>query len=128
MQFELAYSDTAATTTIRLISLVAMLILPFFGFLSDKVGRRISFVISAVIGLIATIFLGVFAIVIPIRDLAVLALFIIPSGDKTFLGLFGGLMGSIFAGLIFYGSFSFLIKSPELENVFAVVKKSIRIK
>lgn len=80
LQFELAYSDTAATTTILLISLVAMLILPFFGFLSDKVGRRISFVLSAVIGLIATIFLGVFAIVIPVRDLAVLALFIIPAG------------------------------------------------
>lgn len=80
LQFELAYSDTAATTTILLISLVAMLILPFFGFLSDKIGRRISFVISAVVGLIATIFLGIFAIVIPVRDLAVLALFIIPAG------------------------------------------------
>jgi MFS family permease len=80
LQSELAYSSTAATTTILLISLVAMLILPFFGFLSDKIGRRISFVISAIIGLIATIFLGIFSIVIPIRDLAVLALFIIPAG------------------------------------------------
>ena len=60
LQFELAYSDTAATTTILLISLVAMLILPFFGLLSDKVGRRISFVLSAVVGLVATIFLGIF--------------------------------------------------------------------
>ncbi len=80
LQFELGYTDTAATTTILLISLVAMLILPFFGLLSDKIGRRISFVISAVIGLVATIFLGVFAIIIPVRDLAVLALFIIPAG------------------------------------------------
>ena len=80
LQFELAYSDTAATTTILLISLVAMLILPFFGLLSDKVGRRISFVLSAVVGLVATIFLGIFAIVIPVRELAVLALFIVPAG------------------------------------------------
>ena len=80
LQSELAYSSTAATTTILLISLVAMLILPFFGLLSDKIGRRISFVISAIIGLIATIFLGIFSIVIPVRDLAVLALFIIPAG------------------------------------------------
>ena len=44
------------------------------------------------------------------------------------IGLFLGLMGSIFAGLVFYGSFSFFIRSPELENVLAVVKKSMRIK
>jgi MFS family permease len=80
LQSELAYSSASATTTILLISLVAMLILPFFGFLSDKIGRRITFVISAIIGLIATIFLGIFSIVIPVRDLAVLALFIIPAG------------------------------------------------
>ena len=80
LQSELAYSPAAATTTILLISLVAMLILPFFGFLSDKIGRRITFVISAIIGLVATIFLGMFSIVIPVRDLAVLALFIIPAG------------------------------------------------
>jgi hypothetical protein len=37
-------------------------------------------------------------------------------------------MGSIFAGLVFYGSFSFFIRSPELEQVLAVVKRSMRIK
>ncbi|MFX1367675.1 MAG: MFS transporter [Promethearchaeota archaeon] len=77
---ELAYSTTEASTIILLISLVAMLILPAFGLLSDKVGRRISFVLSAIIGLIATIMLGIFAIIMPVRDLAVVALFIIPAG------------------------------------------------
>ena len=77
---ELAYSTTEASTIVLLISLVAMLILPAFGLLSDKVGRRISFVLSAIIGLIATIMLGIFAIIMPVRDLAVLALFIIPAG------------------------------------------------
>ncbi|MBT9438848.1 MAG: murein biosynthesis integral membrane protein MurJ [Deltaproteobacteria bacterium] len=57
-----------------------------------------------------------------------IALLIIPSEDKTLIGLFFGLMGSIFAGLVFYGSFSFFIRSPELEQVLAVVKRSMRIK
>ncbi|MDL1968264.1 MAG: oligosaccharide flippase family protein, partial [Deltaproteobacteria bacterium] len=57
-----------------------------------------------------------------------IALLIIPSEDKTLIGLFFGLMGSIFAGLVSYGFFSFFIKSPELEKVMAVVKRSMRIK
>jgi MFS family permease len=80
LEFELAYSASEADTIVLLISLVAMLILPAFGLLSDKVGRRLSFVLSAVVGLIATIMLGVFAIITPVRDLAVMALFIIPAG------------------------------------------------
>ncbi|MFX0107782.1 MAG: MFS transporter, partial [Candidatus Hodarchaeota archaeon] len=80
LENELLYTDTQAKTTILLISLVAMLILPAFGLLSDKIGRRRSFVLSAVIGLIATIFLGVFAIAIPMRELAVASLFFIAAG------------------------------------------------
>ena len=80
LEVELSFSATDADTIILLISLVAMLILPAFGLLSDKVGRRVSFVLSAVVGLVATIMLGVFAILVPVRDLAVAALFIIPAG------------------------------------------------
>ena len=80
LEVELSYGASEADTIVLLISLVAMLILPAFGLLSDKVGRRLSFVLSAVIGLIATIMLGVFAILIPERNLAVAALFIIPAG------------------------------------------------
>ncbi|MCD4804066.1 MAG: polysaccharide biosynthesis C-terminal domain-containing protein, partial [Desulfobacterales bacterium] len=50
------------------------------------------------------------------------ALLIIPSGDKTLINLFFGLIGSIFAGLVFYGFFSFFIRSPELEKVLTVVR------
>jgi uncharacterized membrane protein YkgB len=57
-----------------------------------------------------------------------IALLIIPSEDKTLIGLFFGLMGSIFTGLVFYGSFSFFIRSPELEKVLSVVKRSTSIK
>ena len=80
MEVELLYTSTEASTIILLISLVAMLILPLFGLLSDKVGRRLSFVLSAVVGLIATVMLGLFTIITPVRDFAVAALFIIPAG------------------------------------------------
>ncbi len=80
LRVELSFPGGEADTIILLISLFAMLILPFFGLMSDKIGRRISFVISASVGLIATVMLGVFAIITPVRDLAVLALFIIPAG------------------------------------------------
>jgi len=46
-----------------------------------------------------------------------LALFIIPSQGATLTGLFFGVMGSILAGLVFYGAFSFFLKSPELKKV-----------
>ncbi len=80
LEIELSYSSTEASTIILLISLVAMLILPAFGLLSDKVGRRVSFILSAIVGLIATIFLGIFAIILPNNTLAVASLFIIPAG------------------------------------------------
>jgi putative MFS transporter len=82
LELELGFAETDARTLVLLISLVAMLILPFFGFLGDKIGRKNSFVISAIIGLIGTILLGIFANFMspPQADLAVMALFIIPIG------------------------------------------------
>ncbi|MBL6971391.1 MAG: polysaccharide biosynthesis C-terminal domain-containing protein, partial [Desulfobacterales bacterium] len=47
------------------------------------------------------------------------ALFIIPSEGATLAGLFFGLMGSIFTGIVLYGFFAFLFKSPELEKILA---------
>jgi len=58
----------------------------------------------------------------------VVTLFLLSSKDITIYGLFFGLMGSIITGIVLYGGFSFLIKSPEFYEVLAVTKKSIRIK
>ena len=56
------------------------------------------------------------------------ALLIIPSENGSFSGLFFGIMVSIVIGIVLYVSFSFLIKSPELERVQAVVMKGIHKK
>jgi putative peptidoglycan lipid II flippase len=53
------------------------------------------------------------------------SLLIIPSENRSFSGLFFGIMVSIIIGIVLYGSFSFLIKSPEMERVQAVVMKGI---
>jgi len=53
---------------------------------------------------------------------------IIPSGDRTAPGLFSGLMGSIGIGIILYGIFSFLMKSPELQQILDIVAKRLRIR
>lgn len=47
------------------------------------------------------------------------ARFIIPSEGATLAGLFFGLMGSIFSGIVLYGFLSFFLKSPELEKILA---------
>jgi len=47
------------------------------------------------------------------------ALLIIPSEGATLAGLFFGLMGSIFTGIVVYGFFAFFFKSPELEKILA---------
>jgi hypothetical protein len=47
------------------------------------------------------------------------ALFIIPSEGETLAGLFFGLMGSIFTGIVLYGFFAFFFKSAELEKILA---------
>ncbi len=55
----------------------------------------------------------------------VTGMYIIPSGGSSISDLFFGLMGSIGTGLILYGAFSFLLKSPELKNVLAMARKGI---
>ena len=53
------------------------------------------------------------------------ALYIIPSGTESLLGLLTGLMGSILTGLVIYGVFSMIFKTPEIEKVLnlALLKK-----
>jgi hypothetical protein len=51
------------------------------------------------------------------------AVLIIPPENGTSSRLFFGLMGSIVTGLVLYGSFSLLFKSPELKNVLALAGK-----
>ncbi|MFC1811949.1 murein biosynthesis integral membrane protein MurJ [Thermodesulfobacteriota bacterium] len=45
----------------------------------------------------------------------------IPPVGGSFPGLLFGLVASIGIGIILYGSFSFLLKSPELDNILAVL-------
>jgi putative peptidoglycan lipid II flippase len=52
-------------------------------------------------------------------------MFIIPYEGGSTASLFFGLMGSILTGLVLYGFFSFLLKSPELKNVLAMARKGI---
>ncbi len=56
----------------------------------------------------------------------VVSIFMIPSADGSLHGLFFGLMGTIIIGFLFYGSFSFLIKSPEMQKVWGLIVKGIR--
>ena len=45
------------------------------------------------------------------------ALHIIPTGTESLLGLLTGLVGSILTGLVIYGIFSMIFKTPEIEKV-----------
>lgn len=56
----------------------------------------------------------------------VVSIFMIPSADGSLYSLFFGLIGTIIIGFLFYGSFSFLIKSPEMEKVWGIIVKGIR--
>ena len=56
----------------------------------------------------------------------VVSIFMIPSADGSLHGLFFGVMGTIIIGFLFYGSFSFLIKSPEMQKVWGLIVKGIR--
>ena len=49
------------------------------------------------------------------------ALYIIPSGTESLLGLLTGLTGSILTGLVIYGVFSMIFKTPEMEKVLNLV-------
>lgn len=50
-----------------------------------------------------------------------LAFIIIPAQDTTITGIFGGLVLSIFTGLVFYGALAFFLKSPELEKLLTLL-------
>lgn len=56
----------------------------------------------------------------------VVSVYMTRSGDGTLSSLLFGLMGSIIIGFLFYGAFSFFIKSPELKKVWVAVTKGIR--
>ncbi|MBE8540378.1 MFS transporter [Geoglobus acetivorans] len=77
---EFGYSPEEASITVMKISLVALVVLPFVGFISDYVGRRISFAVSAAFGLAGSILLGYFTLINYNQQLALLSLFIIPVG------------------------------------------------
>ncbi len=53
------------------------------------------------------------------------ALFI-PSEHGNLSGLFFGLMGSILIGAVIFGIFSFLTKSPELDEVLVIVRRGLK--
>ena len=55
----------------------------------------------------------------------IVASFIIPSENGSLLGLLSGLTGSILTGLLLYGSFSFLIKSQEMEEILIIARKGM---
>ena len=55
-----------------------------------------------------------------------LAFIIIPAQDTTITGIFGGLLLSIFTGLVFYGALAFFLKSPELEKLLTLFGVSNR--
>ncbi|MBU4345598.1 MAG: murein biosynthesis integral membrane protein MurJ [Proteobacteria bacterium] len=56
----------------------------------------------------------------------VVSIFMIPSAEGSLHSLFFGLIGTIIIGFLFYGSFSFLIKSPEMEKLWGIIVKGIR--
>ncbi len=74
------YKPEEASILVLKISLVALAILPFVGFISDYIGRRLNFAASAAFGLLGCILLGYYTLVNYNQEMAILALFIIPLG------------------------------------------------
>ncbi len=74
------YRPEEASMIVLRISLVALVVLPFFGLISDYIGRRLSFAFSASIGLLGCIMLAYFTLVNYNQSLALLSLFVIPIG------------------------------------------------
>ena len=74
------YATEEASTMILMISLVAVIMLPLIGYLSDIFGRKTMFAASATLGLTGTIMLGYFTLIQPSQTMAITALFIIPMG------------------------------------------------
>ena len=46
---------------------------------------------------------------------------IIPLENGSFAGLLTGIAASICIGILLYGTFSFLMKSPELDNILDLI-------
>ncbi|NOY11114.1 MAG: MFS transporter [Archaeoglobi archaeon] len=74
------YPPEEASKLVMKISLVALIILPFVGLISDYIGRRLSFAVSALLGLLGCLMLGYFTLVDFNPSMAMLSLFIIPLG------------------------------------------------
>ncbi len=77
---QFGYKPEEASLVVMKISLVALVALPFVGFVSDYIGRRLSFAISAAFGLMGCVLLGYFTLISYSPEMALLALFIIPLG------------------------------------------------
>lgn len=77
---QFGYRPEEASMIVLRISLVALLVLPFFGFISDYTGRRVSFAFSSLIGLLGCIMLAYYTLINYSKELALLSLFIIPIG------------------------------------------------
>ncbi|WP_202318543.1 MFS transporter [Archaeoglobus neptunius] len=77
---QFGYAPEEASAIVLRISLVALIVLPFVGFISDYVGRRSSFAASALIGLIGCAMLAYFTLINYNPQLALLSLFVIPIG------------------------------------------------
>ncbi len=84
-----------ASSTIIPISLFIMFVLPFFGYLSDKRGRRPIFSISAMIGLTGTVLLGYFSVAQFNVGLSIATMYLITMGFGSH-ALFGIWSGEMF--------------------------------
>ncbi len=77
---QFGYRPEEASMLVMKISLVALIVLPFVGFVSDYTGRRVSFAVSALVGLLGCLLLGYFTLLNYNPEMAILALFVIPIG------------------------------------------------
>ena len=89
------FTVSHASTTIVPISLTLLVVLPFFGYLSDRVGRRPIFSLSAAIGALGTVLLAYSSIATFNVNMSILSLYIIPMGFGSH-ALFGIWTGEMF--------------------------------
>ncbi len=92
---EWGFAVEEASSLVLLVALEAVIILPLIGLISDFIGRRASFAASAFIGLIGTIMLGYFTLIMRVKGLAIVSLFIIAMGFGSH-ALFGVWSSEIF--------------------------------
>jgi len=95
LQVELSFSESQAETTVMLIALVLLVVFPLVGLLSDKIGRRYAFTLSAIVGLVGSIAFGVFMLMVFSPMMAVSSLFILSMGFSSH-ALFGVWSSEIF--------------------------------